>query len=398
MSEHTASPRPDDFRAPAELSGLGGRALVLGLAGALATAAGAVADTDGFFRAYLVAWLFWFSIAAGCLGLLLLQHLSGGRWGLALRRPMEAAARTMPIVGLAAVPLFFGLDRLFLWADPARVHGDHVLEHKASYLNPTFFVARTVGTVALFTLLAFLLSRRSAAQDEGGDAGQSWSMQKVSGVGFLLFVVIGSFVAFDWMMSLDPYWFSSLYGAIFLAGATIAGLTFLILMASWLVRREPMARVYTGKRFHDFGTLLFAAVMFFTYLAISNFIIAYQGNLPEEVVWYKERFHGYWAWVATGLLVLHFFFPFLILLSRSIKRNPRTLARIAAFVLLMRWVDLVWQTRPTFVQEGLPVSWIDLAALVAVGGIWLYFFTRELARRSLLPVGDPALGEVLGHE
>lgn len=398
MSEHSTAVRSDAFLPPAELRGLGSRALLVGLVGAAASAAGAFLDADGFYRAYLVAWLFWFSVAAGCLGLLLLQHLTGGRWGLVLRRPMEAAGRTLPVVGVAAVPLFLGLDRLFLWADPARVHGDAVLEHKAAYLNPTFFVARTVGIVALFALLAFLLSRRSAAQDAGGDAGQKWSMQKLAGVGFLAFVVTGSFVAFDWMMSLDPYWFSSLYGAIFLAGATIAALTFLILVAAWLVRREPMARVYTGKRFHDFGTLLFAAVMFFTYLAISNFIIAYQGNLPEEVVWYKERFHGYWAWVATGLLVLHFFFPFLILLSRAIKRNPATLARIALFVLFMRWVDLVWQTRPTFVHEGLPVSWIDLAALAGVGGIWFYFFTRELGRRALLPVGDPGLGEVLGHE
>ena len=388
----------DRFRAPDELRGAAGRALVVGAVAAAATAVGAFLDADGFFRAYLVAWLLWLTVATGCLGLLLIHPRTGGRWGLALRRPMEAAARTMPVIGLLAVPLFFGLDRLFLWADHARVEGDHLLEHKAVYLNPVAFTARTVVALALFALFAFLLARRSAAQDVEGDRGKAWSMQKLASIGLLLFVIAMSFLGFDWLMSLDPYWFSSLYGGIFLAGAAIASLTFLIVVASWLAEREPMSAVYTAKRFHDFGTLLFAFVMFFTYLCISQFIIAYQGNLPEEVTWFKERFHGYWAWVAVGLLVFHFFFPFLILLHRSVKKKARTLARIALFVLFMRWVDLIWQSRPTFVHEGLPVTWIDAAATVAVGALWIHFFVRALASRPLLPVGDPALREVLGHD
>jgi hypothetical protein len=393
------TPSPAErFRAPAELRGVAGKALVVGAVAAAATAAGALLDADGFFRAYLVAWLLWLTVATGSLGLLLIHHLSGGRWGIALRRPMEAAARTMPVIGLLSLPLFFGLDRLFVWADHARVEGDHLLEHKAAYLNPIAFTARSVAALGLFSLLAFLLARRSAAQDVEGDRGKAWSMQKLSSIGLLAFVIAMSFLGFDWLMSLDPYWFSSLYGGIFLSGAAIASLSFLILVASWLVQREPMAAVYTTKRFHDFGTLLFAFVMFFTYLCISQFIIAYQGNLPEEVVWFKERFHGYWAWVAVGLLVFHFFFPFLILLHRSVKRKAATLARIAAFMLFMRWVDLVWQSRPTFVHDGLPVTWIDAAAAVAVGGVWICFYVRALASRPLLPVGDPALQEVFGHD
>ena len=388
----------DRFRAPEELRSVGGRALAVGAVAAAATAAGAFLDADGFFRAYLVAWLLWLTVATGSLGLLLIHHLSGGRWGLALRRPMEAAARTMPVVGVLALPLFFGLDRLFIWADHARVESEHILHHKAAYLNPVAFTARSVVALALFSLFAFLLARRSAAQDVEGDRGKAWTMQKISGVGLLVFVLAMSFLGFDWLMSLDPYWFSSLYGAIFLAGAAIAALTFLILVAHWLARREPMAAVFTAKRFHDFGTLLFAFVMFFTYLCISQFIIAYQGNLPEEVMWFKERFHGYWAGVAVALLVLHFFFPFLILLHRSVKRKATALARVALFVLFMRWADLVWQSRPSFVHEGLPVTWIDAAAVAAVGGVWIWSFVRALAGRPLLPVGDPALGEVLGHE
>lgn len=390
--------RAGDFQAPAQLRGLGARALGLGVVAGLATAAGAFADRDRFFHAYLVGWLFWFAVATGCLGLLMLHHLSGGRWGLVLRRPMEAGARTMPVVGLLAVPLLLGLDRLFIWTDHARVEADYLLHHKAPYLNEPFFIGRTVGAIVVFWLLALVLSRRSAAQDSGEGAARAWSMQKLSAGGLLLWVLVVSFLGFDWLMSLDPHWFSSLFGAIFLAGCGIAALTFLILVARWLSLREPMGAVLTSRRFHDFGTLLFAFVMFFTYLGISQFIIAYQGNIPEEVIWFKERFHAGWAWVAVALLVFHFFFPFLILLSRAVKRRSGLLAGIAAFVLFMRWVDLIWLTRPTLVHEGFPLTWIDPAALLGIGGLWVFAFARELGRRTLLPVGDPALEEALGHE
>ena len=390
--------RSQDFEAPASLRGLGRTSLFVGSVAAIATAAGAFLDADHFYPAYLSAWLLWYTVATGCLGLLMLHHLSGGRWGIVLRRPMEAGARTIPVVALLSLPLFAGLDRLFLWADHAKVEADHLLHHKAIYLNVTAFTLRFVAAIALFTLYAWLLSRASAAQDAEGDRGRAASMQRTSSVGLLLFILVSSFVGFDWLMSLDPHWFSSLYGGIFLAGSAIAALTFLILVANRLLASEPMAEVLTGKRFHDFGTLLFAFVMFFTYLAISQFIIAYQGNLPEEVVWFQERFHGAWAWVAVGLLVLHFFFPFLVLLHRPIKRRAALLAKIAAFVLFMRWVDLVWNSRPSLAHDGLGISWMDVAAPVAVGGIWFFFFVRELAKRPLLPLNDPSLPEALAHE
>jgi len=321
----------------------------------------------------------------------------GGRWGIVLRRQMEAGARTIPLVAIFSLPLFLGLDRIFLWADHAKVEADHLLHHKALYLNPTAFAARFVAFVGLFTLYAYLLSRRSTSQDAGGDRGEAASMQRTSAVGFLLFVLAMSFLGFDWLMSLDPHWFSSLYGAIFLAGAGMAALTFLILVSRRLLE-SGLGRVYTTKRFHDLGTLLFAFVMFFTYLCISQFIIAYQGNLPEEVLWFQERFHGPWLYVAVGLLVLHFFFPFLILLHRTVKRRATTLARIAGFVLLMRFVDIVWQSRPSLAHDGLGLSWMDASAPLAVGGIWFFLFVRELGKGPVLPVGDPSLAEALGHE
>jgi len=390
--------RTDDFRAPADLSGLGGKGLIVGALAAAATAAGAFTNTPQFFQSYLVAWLLWFMVASGCLGLLLLHHLSGGVWGLMIRRPMEAGARTLPVVGLFALPLLFGLGHLFAWADHAKVEADHLLHHKAAYLNAPFFVGRTVFAVALFSFFAYRLSGWSARQDRDGDAGKAVSMRRFSAVGLLVFVIVSSFLGFDWLMSLDAHYFSSLYGAIFLVGQALSGLTFLILMTRFLAQLEPMAGVYTRKNFHDYGKLLFAFVMFFTYLGISQFIITYQGNLPEEVVWYQERFHGGWGMVAAGLLVFHFFFPFLILLSRSVKENAKALAAVAGFVLVMRLVDLIWQSRPSLVHEGFALHWLDLVAPIAVGGLWLFFYARELGGRPLLPVNDPYLKEALGHD
>jgi magnesium-transporting ATPase (P-type) len=212
--------------------------------------------------------------------------------------------------------MLLALDKLYVWTDHAKVEADHLLHHKAPYLNTMAFVARFAVVMAIFTLYAFLLSRKSEQQDREGDGGRAYRMQQISAVGLLVFVIATSFVGFDWVMSLDPYWFSSLYGAIFLSGSAVAALTFLILVANFLVQRQPMTAVFSPKRFHDFGTLLFAFVMFFTYLTLSQFIIAYQGNLPEEVVWFEDRFHALWGFVAFGLLGLHFFFPFLVLLHR----------------------------------------------------------------------------------
>ena len=388
----------EDVAPPGALAGFGGKALLVGAVGAAATVAGFVLAPAEFFQAYLVAWLLWYTVASGCLGFLLLQHLSGGAWGLAARRILEAGARTLPFIGLAAVPLFLGMKELFLWADPAHVHGDPLLEGKAPYLNVPFFIGRTLFAIALFSFFAYALSAKSRRQDATGDPAIRGSMHNLSAVGLLLWVVVNTFMGFDWLMSLDPHWFSSLYGGIFVAGQALAGMTFVILIVNWLRQREPMDAVFSRRLSHDFGKLLFAFVMFWTYLSISQFIIMWQGNLPEEAIWFQHRFHGGWGWVAAAILVFHFFFPFLILLSRSVKERTKTLARVAAFVLFMRFVDLVWLSRPTWHHESFSIHWLYFAAPIALGGLWLFLFSRELAKGPLLPVNAPNLQEALGHE
>lgn len=390
--------RSEDFAPPAELSGLAGRALTVGGVALAATIAGLFVARSEFFPAYLVAWLLWYTVAAGCLGFLLMQYLSGGAWGLVARRVLEAGARTLPYVGIAAIPLFFGLREIFLWADESKMAADHLLQHKAPYLNAPFFIGRTVFAIVLFSFYAYFLSAKARRQDATGDPEIARSLQRWSSIGLLLFILINTFLGFDWIMSLDPHWFSSLYGGIFVAGEALAGMTFVILVMVWLGRREPMEAVIRRKLYHDYGKLLFAFVMFWTYLSISQFIIMWQGNLPEEVVWYEERFHGSWGWLAAGLLIFHFFFPFLILLSRSVKEHAGMLAKVAAFVLFMRWVDFVWQSRPTWHAEGFSLPWLYVAAPLALGGLWFFLFARELGKRPLLPVMDANLKEALGHD
>lgn len=390
--------RTADFEPPAALSGLSARALVVGAVGAAASVAGFFLARQEFFEAYLVGWLLWYTVAVGSLGFLMLQHLSGGGWGLAARRILEAAARTIPFVGLAAIPLFFGLDKLFLWADPAKVAADAALQHKAPYLNAPFFIGRTVFAILLFSFFAYFLSGKSARQDESGDPALKTRMHDTSAVGLLLYLIVNTFIGFDWLMALDPHWFSSLYGAIFVAGEALAGMTFLIMMVNWLAQREPMDAIFGRKLFHDYGKLLFAYVMFWTYLSISQYIIMWQGNLPEEAIWFQVRFHAGWGYVAAGLLIFHFFFPFLILLSRSVKQKATALASVAGFVLLMRWVDLIWLTRPTLREGGFSIHWLFIAIPVGIGGLWFALFARELGKRSLVAVNDPQWKEVLGHD
>lgn len=385
-------PSPESI---ARLRALGGG---MGLLGGAALVAGFFFDPEHFLPSYLVGWLLVFTVASGCLGLLLLHHLSGGRWGLVLRRQMEAASRTIPYLAVALLPCLFGLDRLFEWADLERVASDHLLHHKAPYLNVPFFVGRTLGILGVFTALAWVLSRLSLAQDRAGDQGAARRMRQISAVGLLFFVFATSFFGFDWLMSLQPHYFSSLYGAIFLAGEGLAGLSFLILSTRYLASQDRLASVVARQDFHDFGKLLFAFVLFFTYLAISQFIITYQGNLPEEVVWYQLRFGEGWGWVAAGLLVFHFFFPFLILLSRSVKENGRTLSGVALWVLFMRYVDLIWNSRPALTHGHFSLHWLDLAAPLGIGGLWLVLYSRQLTGKALLPVNDPYLKEALAHD
>lgn len=394
-----ASGQETRFAPPTEALGrLERRAWIVGAVGVVGCLIAYFATPAAqFLKSWLVAWLFWFSIALGSLALAMTHHLSRGAWGLMARRIWEAAFRTLPLVALLFLPLLLDLPALYVWARPEVVAGDEILQHKAGYLNVPFFVVRAVLYFAIWILLARLLARMSIRQDRaaGQEARLFDRMQRVSAGGVLIYVLTLSFAAIDWIMSLDPHWFSSIWGVYLLAGQGVAALAFLILVGNYLAQRDPLHGVLRPEHFHDYGKLLFAFTMLWGYFAVSQYLIIWSGNLPEEITWFIERREGPWLAMSVLLVLMQFFIPFLLLLSRGLKRHSGRLAAVVLILLVARWLDLYWQVAPSVTHGPLGLTWVDAAALVGIGGLWLGLFFRLLARRPLLPLRDPYLEEAL---
>lgn len=367
---------------PALIGGLG--ALALGLIGAFFA-------PQQFFRSYLIAYLFWCGIALGSLAILMLQHITGGAWGAVIRRVLESATRTLPLLALLFVPLVFGLSNLYEWAQPEHVAHDEILQHKAVYLNVPFFLVRAVLYFGAWLLLARFLNRWSLEQDSIPQERQGVRLEYLSRGGLLLYSLTVTFASIDWVMSLEPHWFSTIYGILFIGGQVLSAFAFVIPVLLLLADRPPMSEIVTPDRFQDLGKLLLAFIMLWAYFSFSQFLIIWAGNLPEETPWYINRLRGGWQWIGAAQIVLHFALPFAILLSRDLKRNARLLSLVAIGVVFMRFVDLYWLVTPAFSPGVLSVHWLDIVTLVGVGGVWLAFFVNQLKERPLLPLQDPAL-------
>jgi hypothetical protein len=384
---------------PASIGGLERRALILGLFASALGVAAAFAAPEAFFRSYLVAYLFWLGISLGCLALVMIQHLSGGAWALVIRRLLESGAGNLPLMALLFVPLIPGMGHLYEWTHPEVVQADALLLHKAAYLNTPFFLVRAAVYFAIWAGLAMALRRWSRREDDAADPAATRRMQLLSGPGLVLFVLTGTFAATDWVMSLEPHWFSTIFGALVMVGQVLGALAFCIAAVAFLARSEPLSRVVSKRHLHDLGKLLLAFVMVWAYFAFSQFLIIWAGNLPEETPWYLKRFEGGWKWAALGLALGQFVLPFVLLLSSDLKRDARRLAPVALLVVALRLVDLTWMIVPAF-HGGSTAAVLGLVVLAscAVGGIWLFAFFRDLRRRPLLPLGDPHLEEALAHE
>lgn len=384
---------------PAEVERVRQRALVLGLVGLLACAAGFFLDRGQLFRSWLFAFLFWIGIPLGCLSILMIQHLTGGLWGLAIRRILEAGSRTLRYAWVLFLPLAAGLPYVFVWADHAALEADqhlhHAVELKHVYLNPGSFLARAAFYFLVWGVLAHLLSRLSLQQDSGWTRKVARKLSGLSGAGLLLMGLTITFSSIDWAMTLDPRWFSHIWGVLFMVGQALSALALCIIMIARMGGEPPLSRAAVPQTVHDLGKLMLAFVMLWAYVNLSQFLIIWSGNLPEEIPWYIQRLRGGWQVLALLLLLLHFVLPFLMLLSRDLKRSARTLALVAGLVLAMRVVDLYWLVGPELHRTGFTVHWLDIAAFVAIGGLWNSFFAREIHDRPLLPVGDPELDEAL---
>jgi hypothetical protein len=385
------------------------RALIVGVIGLIAGAIGAAMNLDQFFMSWLIGFLFCLSLSLGCLALLMLQHISGGQWGMVGRRVFEAGSRTLPIVALLFVPLLFGLPRVFVWAQPDAT-GNHIIEMKTAYLNVTFFWIRAAIYFLFWMLCTVLLNRWSAEQDSGHAVSKvdSIRFRKVSAPGLLFLVITVTFASVDWIMSLEPEWFSTIFGLLTVAGYGLTGIAFTIVVLAAIDRDHPNGSLLTPRHFHDFGKLLLAFTMLWAYLSFSQFLIIWSGNLPEEIPWYIARIRGSWGAVAILLVVGHFFLPFALLLSADLKKRSGLLAKVALFILVMRLIDLIWYVAPAFrhmTPEGaggapavIPMHWMDIAIPVGLTGLWVFLFVRQLRTRSLFPLNDPYLKEAFAHD
>jgi len=365
-------------------------ALAIGIGGIVACLVGLVGSREHFFQAYLVAYLFWLGIALGCLAVLMIQYITGGMWGAAVRRLLESATRTLPLLVILFVPLTLGLGDLYEWARPEAVAHDPILQHKQLYLNVPFFLARAVFYFAVWLAVTFVLNRWSLQQDERDDPGIALRMENLSRGGLVLYGLTMTFAAIDWGMSLEPHWFSTIYGVIFMGGQGLSAFVFVIVVAALLVDQPPLDHVFTADRFHDLGKFMLGFVMLWAYFALSQFLIIWAANSPEEIPWYLRRMQGGWQFLGGALLVLHFVLPFIVLLSRNVKRRARTIAVVASVVIVARFLDLFWLLRPAS-SPTISMHWIDVAAVVGIGGIWIWVFVGQLAARSLIPLRDPAL-------
>lgn len=384
-----ATPFLLDARHP--LVALGGRARHVGI-GALALAVLlGLFDPTQFFRSYLVAFLFCLGIALGSMAILMLQYITGGAWGAILRRSLEAAAGTLATLAVLFLPLVFGLSSLYEWARPEAAAHDAVLRHKSLYLNVPFFLLRAALYFVVWTTVARFLVLWSREQDETGDPKLGRRLHFLGRGGLLLYSLTMTFASIDWVMSLEPHWYSTIYGILFIGGQVLSAFAFAIPVAVSLGDRPPLAELISPDRLHDLGKLLLAFVMIWAYLAFSQFLIIWSANLPEETPWYLNRLAGGWQWLGAGLILFHFALPFTVLLSRSLKRSGHWLALVALGVLAVRFLDLFWMIAPAFSPGAFSFHLLDPLTLAGAGGVWLSAFVARLRGVPLVPLRDESL-------
>jgi hypothetical protein len=320
----------------------------------------------------------------------------GGRWSFTIRRILEAGAMTLPLLAVLFIPIWLGMESLYPWANAEEVAHSELLQHKAGYLNVPFFMGRVVLYFAVWMGLAYLLNRWSRRQDETGDIAFKNKMSSLSPPGLILYMLTATFAAWDWMMSLEPEWFSSIYGVLFIAGQALVAVAFSIIMLNLLRRFGPLSERATVDIFNDLGNFLLGFVAFWAYIAYSQYLIIWSGNLPEEITWYITRTQGGWQIVAQALIAFHFALPFVLLLARSVKRRVQFLVGISVFIILMRFVDLFWLTMPAL-RPSFTMHWLDIVTPIALGGLWVAFFAWQLKQKALLPLRDPRFVEVTVH-
>ncbi len=370
----------------------------LALLGAVACAILGAANPKQFFFSWLVSFLFFLSLALGALFFVLIQYAAQGGWGIVLRRIGETTFATIPAMAVLFLPLLLGLSDLYEWAVPGAAEHDALLQWKAPYLNVPFFLIRAALFFGIWSFIALLYYRGSRGQDATGDPGVSARLRRFAGPAIIVLALTQSFASIDWIMSLTPHWYSTMFGVYFFAGSWVGFIALLSVVVVAMRGAGLLDTVISPEHLHDIGKFLFAFTAFWAYISFSQFFLMWYGNMPEETIWYKTRMEGSWLTVSVVLLFGHFVAPFFYLMGRSVKRNGVTLAVGGAWLLFMHFVDLYWQVMPTLHPEGFSPSLLDVAALVAVGGCFVASASWLMRRQALVPLRDPRLAESLAFE
>ncbi len=364
-------------------------ALIVGVVALAASLFGLFSDPTHFWQSYLFGYIFWSGLALGCLGLFFLHNVAGGNWGVAIRRFIESGLQTLPLVALFAIPIFFALTTLYKWTDAAYKAEHFATGHKAGYMNPQMFILRTVIYFAIWLFSGLRILKMANEHDRTGDPALFKRIKARSAPALLVFVLTTTYAFIDWIMSLEPDWYSTIYPWLFTVGEVVMTFAFMIALLVLLSKHEPFASFVKPQHYHDLGNLMLAFTMLWAYMGLAQFLIIWAENLPDEIPWYIRRFSGGWGYLAFFIAIFHFCVPFILLLMRFMKRNPNRLRMLAIWMIVMRILDIFWVVEPAFRQRGLEIYWTDIVAPIGIGGLWIAFFIRHLKARPLLASNDP---------
>jgi len=383
-----------DLTTPPVAKTISQRSLIVGLVFGVIAVILAFIKPEQFYRAYLLGFMLWLGVALGSMAILMIRHLTGGGWGMVIRRILGAAMRTVPLLAVLFIPILLGLGYLYPWAQDLEGASAQLLRIHEKYLYPSFFFYRAIFYFAIWNLLSFLLSKWSKETDHPGSPDHTDRFKAIAGPGLILYGFTISFAAIDWIMSLDPSWISTIFGLVVLIGQVLSAMCFAVVVERILFDYKPMSEMLKPDFVHDHGKWMLAFTMVWAYFNFSQWLIIWAGNLPPEITFYMTRLHGGWASIGLILVIFGFAVPFAILLSRPFKRNIHKLVWLAVWMLLIRYVDLFWIIEPNF-SKTLSVTLADIVVPIAIGGFWLSYFFYNLGALPLLPAYDPSAGEVL---
>ena len=367
----------------------------VGIVGLIASGVGFFLNKDQFFFSYLTSFTFFTSIALASLIMVMIHHITKSSWGTVIRRIPESFFSNLAIWSVFMIPILLGMSSLYTWTNTEYVANDPIMLGKVPYLNEPFFVIRQFIYFGIWGFLGYKLHKVSVDMDRTNDCGMTSLLRKLSAPGILLFSLTIAFASFDWLMSLDAHWFSTMFGVYFFAMSFQVLFPVIILIVFWMQRNGMLKNTIGRAHIYDLGAWLFGFTVFYAYIAFSQFLLIYYANIPEATIWFYHRLEGNWAIITYSLLIGRFIIPFILLLNREPKHNQKVLGFVSVLIILMHLIELHWIVMPVFNHGGMVLSWLDFATFIGLGGIFMGLFFQRFKKHNMVPVNDPQLANSL---